>query len=100
MLGRDGGGVFAVRVGVRAEDAAEVVKLPVVEVIGSTPLAGVGLEKDQMAAPVQTGTAKQIERSDSIDLPGCLLRFLGNVYVNDMQSEGYLIHRRHETTTV
>ena len=63
--------------------------LPTITVIGSTPLPGVGLSKDQIAAPVQTGTAAQIERSNSIDLPGYLLRFLDSVYVNDIQNNPF-----------
>ncbi|HEY1460547.1 MAG TPA: TonB-dependent receptor plug domain-containing protein [Casimicrobiaceae bacterium] len=60
-----------------------------INVIGSTPLPGVGLNKDQIAAPVQTGNSAQIERSNSIDLPGYLLRFLGSVYVNDVQNNPF-----------
>ncbi len=69
--------------------ADEPVTLPVVTVIGSTPLPGVGLDKDQIAAPVQTGNSTQIERSNAIDLPGYLLRFLGSVYVNDIQNNPF-----------
>ncbi len=69
--------------------ADEPVTLPAVTVIGSTPLPGVGLDKDQVAAPVQTGNSAQIERSNAIDLPGYLLRFLGSVYVNDIQNNPF-----------
>ncbi len=63
--------------------------LPAVTVIGSTPLPGVGLDKDQIPAPVQTGTSSEISRSNAIDLPGYLLRFLGSVYVNDIQNNPF-----------
>ena len=69
--------------------ADEPVTLPAVTVIGSTPLPGVGLDRDQIAAPVQTGNSAQIERSNAIDLPGYLLRFLGSVYVNDIQNNPF-----------
>jgi len=69
--------------------ADDPVPLTTINVIGSTPLPGVGLNKDQIAAPVQTGTSAQIERSNSIDLPGYLLRFLGSVYVNDVQNNPF-----------
>ena len=69
--------------------ADEPVTLPAVTVIGSTPLPGVGLDRDQVAAPVQTGNSAQIERSNAIDLPGYLLRFLGSVYVNDIQNNPF-----------
>jgi len=69
--------------------AAEPVALPPVTVIGTTPLPGVGLTRDEIAAPVQTGDAAQIDRSHAIDLPGYMLRFLGSVYVNDVQNNPF-----------
>ena len=72
-----------------AAHAAEPVELPSVTVIGTTPLPGVGLTKDQIPAPVQTGDAAQIERSNAIDLTGYMYRFLGSVYVNDIQNNPF-----------
>jgi outer membrane receptor protein involved in Fe transport len=69
--------------------ADEPVALPPVTVIGTTPLPGVGLTRDEIAAPVQTGDAAQIDRSHAIDLPGYMLRFLGSVYVNDVQNNPF-----------
>ncbi|MEO8738624.1 MAG: TonB-dependent receptor [Casimicrobiaceae bacterium] len=69
--------------------AAEPVSLPPVNVIGTTPLPGVGLARDEFPASVQTGDAAQIERSHAIDLPGYMLRFLGSVYVNDIQNNPF-----------
>ena len=69
--------------------AADPVTLPPITVIGSTPLPGVGLTKDEIPAPVQTGTATEIDRSNAIDLPGYLLRFIGSVYVNDIQNNPF-----------
>ncbi len=72
-----------------AADSPDVQQLPTVEVIGTTPLPGVALDRDQIAAPVQTGTSKEIERSNAIDLSGYLLRFLGSVYINDVQNNPF-----------
>jgi hypothetical protein len=83
------GAAIAACVATGALAADEPASLPTITVIGSTPLPGVGLDKDQIAAPVQTGTAAQIERSNSIDLPGYLLRFLDSVYVNDIQNNPF-----------
>ena len=55
-----------------------------VEVVGTTPLPGLGLDADQVAAPVQSATSASILRSNAIDLPGYMNRFLGSVYVNEL----------------
>ncbi|MFO1313700.1 MAG: TonB-dependent receptor [Burkholderiales bacterium] len=70
----------------RAEDPVE---LPRVEVVGTTPLPGIGLSTDQVAAPVQSATSQSILRSNAIDLPGYMNRFLGSVYVNDTQGNPF-----------
>lgn len=72
-----------------AAHAADPVVLPSVTVIGTTPLPGVGLTMDHIPAPVQTGNAAQIERSNAIDLTGYMYRFLGSVYVNDIQNNPF-----------
>jgi len=83
------GCAFAACVSSVQSAAEEPVTVTTINVVGSTPLPGVGLNKDEIAAPVQTGTSTQIERSNSIDLPGYLLRFLGSVYVNDVQNNPF-----------
>jgi len=65
------------------------VTLPPVTVIGTTPLPGVGLTKDEIAAPVQTATGRDIDRSHAIDLSGFMVRFLDSVYVNDVQNNPF-----------
>ena len=69
--------------------AAEPVTLPPVTVIGTTPLPGVGLTRDEIPAPVQTRDAAQIDRSHAIDLSGYMQRFLGSVYVNDIHNNPF-----------
>jgi outer membrane receptor protein involved in Fe transport len=60
-----------------------------VEVVGTTPLPGIGLAADQVAAPVQSATSASILRSNAIDLPGYMNRFLGSVYVNELQGNPF-----------
>jgi outer membrane receptor protein involved in Fe transport len=60
-----------------------------VEVVGTTPLPGLGLRVDQIPAPVQSAESPQIERSNAFELPGFMNRFLGSVYVNDIQGNPF-----------
>ncbi len=54
-------------------------------IVASTPLAGSGLQKEQMASAIQTATARDIERSGALDLSDFLNRSLGSVHVNESQ---------------
>jgi outer membrane receptor protein involved in Fe transport len=56
-----------------------------VEVIAATPLSGVDLQRGQIASPVQTVTARDIENSGALDLSDLLNRRLNGVYLNEMQ---------------
>jgi outer membrane receptor protein involved in Fe transport len=75
---------------VQAIAADEPVKpasqLPTVVVIGVTPLEGAELEKSLVAAPVQTATSQDIDRSHAADLTAFMNRTLGGVHVNDIQN--------------
>jgi outer membrane receptor protein involved in Fe transport len=75
---------------VRAEEAetgpAPVQTLAPIEVIGTTPLHGVGLPKTQIPANVQTANSDDIERSQSLDLTDYMNRNLGSVNINAAQN--------------
>ena len=60
--------------------------LPTVVVIGVTPLQGAELDRNQVAAPVQTATSRDIDRSHALDLTAFMNRTLGSVHVNDIQN--------------
>ncbi|CAD6880873.1 TonB-dependent receptor [Methylomonas albis] len=60
-----------------------------VEVIETTPLDGVGKTKDQIPAPVQTATDKDISKTNAINISDFMNRSLGSVYVNDTQGNGF-----------
>jgi len=60
-----------------------------VEVVATTPLAGVDLSRRQIAAPVETGTARDIADSGALDLPDFLNRRLDAVNINEMQGNPF-----------
>jgi outer membrane receptor protein involved in Fe transport len=60
-----------------------------VDVVETTPLAGVELSKDQIASPVQTATAADIANSGGLDLPDFMSRRLNGVYLNEMQGNPF-----------
>lgn len=61
------------------------IQLARVEVVGASPVAGSGVAREQMAAPVQTARAADLERSQAPDLGAFMNRRLGAVHVNDVQ---------------
>ncbi|HTT08536.1 MAG TPA: TonB-dependent receptor [Gammaproteobacteria bacterium] len=59
--------------------------LPEVEVVGVTPVHGVGLPKDKVPTNVQSATSADLERSQNLDLTGFARNNLGSVNINDAQ---------------
>src|SRR5580658_10349449 len=53
-----------------------------VDVISETPLAGTELQINQIAAPVQTATAADIQNSGALDLADFMNRKLNGVFIN------------------
>jgi len=60
-----------------------------VTVIATAPLPGVGLPLQQIPAPVQTATDRDIENSGALDLSAFLNAHLTSVHVNEMQSNPF-----------
>jgi outer membrane receptor protein involved in Fe transport len=60
-----------------------------VDVVSETPLAGTDLEINQIAAPVQTATAVDIENSGALDLSDFMNRDLNGVFLNEMQGNPF-----------
>jgi outer membrane receptor protein involved in Fe transport len=60
-----------------------------VDVVSATPLPGTELPIDQIAAPVQTLSARELEQSGSLDLSDVLNRRLGGVNVNENQGNPF-----------
>jgi outer membrane receptor protein involved in Fe transport len=60
-----------------------------VNVISTTPLAGVDLDRETIAAPVQVGTAEDIDKSGALDLSNFLNRRITDVHINEMQGNPF-----------
>lgn len=60
-----------------------------VDVVSQTPLAGTDLQINQIAAPVQTATASDIENSGAIDLSDFMNRRLNGVFINELQENPF-----------
>lgn len=64
-------------------------QLPTVTVVATTPLPGAAQAKSAVAAPTQTATAADIDRSHAIELTDFMKRELGGVFVNDSANNPY-----------
>jgi outer membrane receptor protein involved in Fe transport len=60
-----------------------------IDVVSSTPLPGTDLPLDQLPAPVQTATARDIEESGSLDLAALLNRRLNGIHINENQENPF-----------
>ncbi len=69
-----------------ADSGAGETMLPAVVVVGISPLPGADIDPDQVAAPVQSASAEDVERTHALDLTEFMRRSLGSVYVNDVQN--------------
>jgi outer membrane receptor protein involved in Fe transport len=59
------------------------------EVIIVTPVPGQGLERQRLAANLQTATAADLQRSHAADLASFMTRRLGSVHVNEIQNNPF-----------
>ncbi len=64
----------------------EVQVLETMEVIGVTPVHGVGLSKGKLPYSVQSASDKDLRRAQSLDLTQYMNRNLGSVTINDAQN--------------
>ncbi|HEY1947858.1 MAG TPA: TonB-dependent receptor [Bryobacteraceae bacterium] len=60
-----------------------------VDVVAATPLPGTDLALDEIPAPVQTATARDIQQSGSLDLAALLNRRLAGVNINENQENPF-----------
>jgi len=82
LLSPSGGYIFA------QQTSTEIPGIKV-DVISTTPLPGVDLDREKVAAPVQVGTTEDIERSGAVDLSNFLNRRMTDVHVNEMQGNPF-----------
>ncbi len=60
-----------------------------IEIIGTTPLHGLGSAAGQLPSNVQTANADALDRSHALDLAAYLNRALGSVSLGDLQGNAY-----------
>src|SRR5258706_5133269 len=60
-----------------------------IDVVAATPLPGTNLPIDQIAAPVQTASARDLEQTGALDLSDLLNQRLSGVHVNQNQENPY-----------
>jgi outer membrane receptor protein involved in Fe transport len=72
-----------------AENRAEQLETPVIEVIGVTPLPGFGVPAVQVPANVQAVTGEEIGRQHPLNLPEFMSQRLPGVNVNENQSNPF-----------
>src|SRR5665213_415790 len=60
-----------------------------IDVVGATPLPGTNLPLDEIPAPVQTASARDLERSGALDLSDLLNQRLSGVHVNQNQENPF-----------
>jgi len=63
--------------------------LPKVEVVGTTPVPGTGVPKDQIPSNVQTADDKRLRQLQSLNLPDFMATQLPSVNVNEVQGNPY-----------
>ncbi len=57
--------------------------------VSTTPLPGVDLSREQVAAPIQDSTSADIEKSGALDLSDFMKRRLADVHVNEVQGNPF-----------
>ena len=67
----------------------EPVKMEVIEVIGVTPIHGVGLSKNKIPANIQTATSSEIDATQSLNLTEFININLGSVHINEAQNNPF-----------
>jgi len=60
-----------------------------IDVVAATPLPGTDLPIDEIAAPVQTASARDLEQSGALDLSDLLNTRLSGVHINQNQENPY-----------
>lgn len=63
--------------------------LPQVEVVGATPLPGLGIPKDQIPSNVQTLGDKRLKQTQSLNLPDAMTTLMPSANVNEIQGNPY-----------
>jgi len=90
VAGAQGAGPVAELAANSAAESAEPAQgTNTVVIVGTTPLPGLGLARDQVPANVQTLDGATVTGPGSANLPDALNRRLGSVFVNDIQGNPF-----------
>jgi outer membrane receptor protein involved in Fe transport len=68
---------------------ATALELPRVNVVGTTPLPGLGTPLEQVPANVQSATGEDLEREHTLDLADFMNQTFGGVFVNETQDNPF-----------
>jgi outer membrane receptor protein involved in Fe transport len=71
------------------ENPAARLETPTVEVVGTTPLPGIGTPINEVPANVQAVTGAEMRKQDSVSVPDYLDRNIGSVSVNEAQGNPF-----------
>jgi outer membrane receptor protein involved in Fe transport len=69
--------------------AEDTVELQDIQVIGTTPIGGVGLDADKIPTKTQSADADDIERVQSLDISDLLNRTMGSVNISAAQNNPF-----------
>lgn len=72
-----------------AQSPPPAVTLPTVEIIGTSPVLGSGIDRDKVPASLHSLTDRDIAREGAADLPGTLERRLSNVNITDVEGSPF-----------
>ncbi len=75
--------------GTAAENPATALEAPTVEIVGTTPLPGIGVPVNQVPANVQAATGAEIQKQKTLDLSEFLDNNLGSVTLNHGQNNPF-----------
>lgn len=85
-------GLFGAQVAFAQDDEkknSDSERLKEVEVVGTSPLPGIGIEKDKLPYDVQTVTDEQLYRGQSLNLTDYMSRNLLGVNINEVQGSPF-----------
>jgi outer membrane receptor protein involved in Fe transport len=81
--------VFALPQAALAQNKAEILELDTIEVVGTTPLPGIGVPLNQVPANVQAVSGKAIAEQKPLNISEFLDNNLGSVTINDTVGNPY-----------
>jgi outer membrane receptor protein involved in Fe transport len=95
-VSKDGFATQSVVIDVRSDTAvarsitlALAAQASTIDVVAATPLPGTDLPLDEIPAPVQTASARDLEQSGALDLSDLLNKRLSGVHINENQENPY-----------